>query len=256
MNFCFAIPLRSKATSKNWQRVEAQLSATLRSILAQSDTNFMVLVACHDVPEIPEVRDPRVTVLRTDAATPRNVAEMMLDKKLKRRMMAVEYGRRGGGFFMLTDSDDFVSNRIVEFVRSTNDPNGYIVKAGWIYDSTDRTLVAHSDLHARCGTCAIFNFAKDDLPTSMDDTLHRRHDDFGKHFEFERTAAGLGRPLRPIPFPSVIYVTNNGENWTRAEFQSLGLPGKLVRLLKRIAKYFIKRRSKPSEAIGQEFALR
>jgi hypothetical protein len=254
VSFCFAIPVRSKAASKNWQGVEARLSATLTSILAQSDTNFIVLAACHDVPSSPELADPRVTVLRTDTPPPRDFAEMMLDKKHKRRMMAVEFGRRGAGFFMLTDEDDLVSNRLVEFARSTNDPNGYIVKAGWIYDSTNQTLVAHPALNLRCGTCAIFNFAKDDLPTSMDDTVHRRHDDFGKHFEFEETAAALGRPLRPIPFPSVIYVVH-GENFSIAEKRSAALPRRVVRYIRRLPEA-LKPRRKPSDAIRQEFSLR
>ncbi len=40
----------------------------------------------------------------------------------------------GGGYVMMLDADDLVSNRLVEYVLNDKDPHGYIVEVGYAYD--------------------------------------------------------------------------------------------------------------------------
>ncbi len=251
--FCFAIPLRSRAASKNWQKVQDQLSATLRSVLAQTDREFMVLVACHDVPTIPELSDPRVTVLKALTPPPTTSEGMMEDKGHKRRMMAVEFARRGGGYFMLTDADDLVSKRLVHEAQFYADSNGYILKSGFVYDSAENKIEPHSDFDGYCGTCAIFKFDVTDLPQSMDDKTSRRHDQYRYHTEFESLSVRYGRPLKPLPFPAAIYMRSTGENHSQRDHQG-GLQSRAKALTKRLLRAVIKKNT-PTDYHRNEFQL-
>jgi hypothetical protein len=49
--FTFGIPLIARAASDDWPLVEHLLDLTLRSVLAQRDGDFRVLLAAHDLPE-------------------------------------------------------------------------------------------------------------------------------------------------------------------------------------------------------------
>ncbi|MGR3467003.1 MAG: glycosyltransferase family 2 protein, partial [Shimia sp.] len=55
----FCIPLIARTKVGDWARIEANLSRTLASLLRQSDPNWRAVVACHDVPTLPN--DPRIT---------------------------------------------------------------------------------------------------------------------------------------------------------------------------------------------------
>ena len=54
--FVFAIALKPKSASSDWQQVENNLRRTIRSARA-SDPAASVIVACHDEPELGEVAD-------------------------------------------------------------------------------------------------------------------------------------------------------------------------------------------------------
>ena len=114
-NFFFGIPLRSRQASRDWRRVCALLDATLNSTLHQLNRDIQVIIACHEVPTTRD-RDSRVTFLEATFSRPRDGLEQMYDKRSKKIMLAEEVCRRGGGYLMLLDSDDLVSNRLAEFV--------------------------------------------------------------------------------------------------------------------------------------------
>lgn len=94
----FGIPLRSKAASKNWTHVEEVFGRTLNSICRQTDPEFKVLVACHDVPRLNKKYDDRVEFLISDSPLPTNYREMMFDKGWKISMIAKRLRELGGVF--------------------------------------------------------------------------------------------------------------------------------------------------------------
>jgi hypothetical protein len=134
----------------------------------------------------------------------------MFDKRSKKMLLADEICRRGGGYLMLLDSDDLVSNRVAEFVKRRHNGRGYVVDQGYIYDARLRRLSLTSEFDRACGSSVILYLSSDDC----------RDDDFGWreyvgdtwHAAFRARSEELGRPLEPLPFPAAIYVTNNGEN--------------------------------------------
>ena len=68
----FGVPLRSKASSNNWDNVTRVFNRTLRSIYRQTDPGFKIIVACHDLPELFEAYDERVEFLIADCPVPTN----------------------------------------------------------------------------------------------------------------------------------------------------------------------------------------
>lgn len=63
--FTFGIPLIARATAGDWDRVQALLGLCLRSLLAQRDPAFGIVVAGHDRPDCASA-DPRISFLRVD----------------------------------------------------------------------------------------------------------------------------------------------------------------------------------------------
>ena len=61
--FTFGIPLIPASLAADWDLVQDLLGLTLASVLAQTDPDFRVVVAGHDLPSrLPD--DPRVTFVR------------------------------------------------------------------------------------------------------------------------------------------------------------------------------------------------
>jgi len=210
--FTFAIPLRSRAASSDWRRVCRLLDATLRSILAQTDAAFHVLVAHHEVPSVSVVGDSRVTFVRAECAVPTTFEEQMRDKAYKRRLLAAEVRRRGAGFYMPVDSDDLVSRRLVAYAREHDDAHGYLFRDGYQYNVRTHRFRARADFDLACGTCAIFRLEPSDLPESVDSPERTLLDEFTGHQLWREQARELDRPMAPLPFPGAMYCVANGEN--------------------------------------------
>lgn len=243
--FFFGVPLRARATAQSWDRVCALLQMCLRSVINQTDGDFHILLACHDVPDFAEMSDPRVQILCIEAPVPTTPDEQMYDKGRKTRAIRVAMGQHGGGYLMLLDADDLVSNKLVSFVRCDQDPNGYLIDNGYEYDcSTGRVRFAPR-FNRVCGSSAIFHFAPEDLPQTADD-VDSTSDKFKGHNIWAATAADLGRPFCKLPFRGAMYLTNNGENHS-ALTGNIGWRRKLLRRLTPARR--------ASDALRAEFAL-
>lgn len=209
--FFFGVPLRARATARNWERVVALFQMCLRSVLNQQDGDFTVLVACHDTPDIPEIADPRVRILTCEAPVPTDFNQQMVDKGRKNRMIRAAMRETGGGYLMMLDADDFVSNKLVGFVHTDRNPNGYLIDNGYEYDFSTKRVRMAPRFNRVCGSSGIFHFAAEDLPANAEDASSLS-DKFKNHTHWAEVSASLGRPLRMLPFRGAMYTTNNGEN--------------------------------------------
>jgi hypothetical protein len=210
--FVFAIPLRSRATARDWRTVCDLLDHTLRSVLRQDDEDFSVLLACHETPDTPSVKDPRVTILQTDCPIPTTFAEQMFDKHRKKRICTAELKQRGGGYIMFMDADDMVSRRLVSYVRRRRSNSGYIITKGYQYNSMTQRYCRLLAFDKRCGSCGIFQFSVDDLPETPQEERETFSDQFGTHTKWREVSRKFGRALEPIGFPSAVHVLETGEN--------------------------------------------
>lgn len=93
----FGIPLRSRGASKNWENVCRLFNRTLASVYNQTDPNFKIIVACHEIPALTREYDDRVEFLRSGTPIPTNPREMMLDKGYKVSLIAQYLKDAGGG---------------------------------------------------------------------------------------------------------------------------------------------------------------
>jgi len=113
----FIVPLRSRQSSLNWDKVVDDFNLTLKSIFHQIDSNFRVIVACTDVPDHPA--DERLEVIEVPVNY-QGIEDAMRDKGNKMRAMCAYIRAQGGGYIMPVDADDLISNRISALVNQAN----------------------------------------------------------------------------------------------------------------------------------------
>jgi hypothetical protein len=252
--FFFCIPLKSKRFGDDWERVESLLDRTLRSIFNQTNQDFTVLVACHEVPDSEFSGRENLHFLTLDHPIFRDSEIARADRNLKMRRCAIEIHQRGGGYMLGVDYDDLVSNRIVQYVRENEHPYGYLMPSG--YEGEVETKMIWPLPASRrvgpsfdkcCGSCAVLRFSPEDLPSSFDDTTPHVFDSFcSNHQLWEQRSAELGRPLAPLPFPGAIYVVDSGMQMSRL----IGDRGPRMRLNQMLG-----RRRPMTEAQLREFGL-
>ena len=217
--FVFAIALKPRDVSSDWEQVENNLARTIRSARA-ADRSATVIVACHDEPEL-GADGEGVVALRVPFPAPSSPAEGGRDKAAKRRFAAawLRASMRDDdeAYVMFLDADDLVHRELVSHVRSGLRPS-YVVQTGYIAD-LERGLLGRrrSDFHKTCGSSFVCRFARAELPAAWDD-LSAPFSQFGSapdqrgHPEYDRVATELGRPPVPFPFPAVTYVVNHSES--------------------------------------------
>ncbi|MFD2917901.1 hypothetical protein [Psychroserpens luteus] len=250
----FVIPVKCKTIEKNWASFSRLLDRCIGSICNQSNTNFKVVVACHEIPETTYNNDPRVTFLQVDFAPP-GINTPLIPKekdKGKKIKLATDYAKKlGASYIMVVDSDDCISNKICEFVNKNRDDSksGWYVKKGYLYPEGKKYAYLNlKNFQTICGTCAIIKPEHIDLM-------------YGENFWFhhDRTKFSNIASLEPLPFPAALYSMLNGSNIyldvgemkKRTEVK----PSKKVffkTLFRRLGKY----RLMPTALIKKEFNLK
>jgi hypothetical protein len=126
--------LRSRAVSSNWGYHVWLLQRTLDSLLAQTHPDFRIIVVCHEIPEIPQLKDPKVHGLSVSFSPPaRNNDEMCADKVLKLTAGIAAALEQGTDYVMFADGDDLVSNRVAGFVAERPGTNGWFSNTELFY---------------------------------------------------------------------------------------------------------------------------
>ncbi len=210
--FLFAIPLVAKEVARDWQRVCSLLQCTLNSILAQTDKNFSVVLVCHDVPDIPQLSDPRVIILHAASPLPRNPSEQMYDKGFKKRLAFSYLNKMGGGWVMLVDADDLVSKHLVSYVRKINPKYGLLIDRGLEFDCVSKKISKAFKFNRLCGSSAIFRFSISELPSEVDQQEMTLSDHFESHRLWREKSIELNRPFDFVNFFAAIYTINNLQN--------------------------------------------
>ena len=211
----FGIPLRSKATANDWDKVSLFFNRTLWSVYRQTDPDFRIIVACHDIPELAHDFDGRVEFIQVDAPIPHTKDEMMLDKGHKVHTIGMRIREYGGGFTMMVDADDIQSNRIAAYVNTHQDANGFLSHNGYYYHvGQDFIKKGHKFPN---GSSTIVKYSVEDLPSEYYDTMRpsqnsNPHIIRKRHGDIPQICAELGRPLESLPFIASIYVRETGDN--------------------------------------------
>lgn len=210
----FAISLRSKRTTTDWDRAVLLLSRTLDSVLNQTSRDVRAVVGCHEYPDALSIADDRISFEQVDYPPPIYKDEWVVDKQRKREIATLSAYRMGCTYVMPLDADDLVSNRLAEFVLGQGAEFGYIVEKGYEY-SFERDCFSYAPRLSRvCGSCGVFRWQEGDLPKTPwepGDFAYREQVNT-PHPGWKRRNQEVNRPLVPIPFPAVTYVVETGQN--------------------------------------------
>jgi hypothetical protein len=222
----FGIPLKAKANSVNWLRVQDNLRKTLASIAAQTSGRHHTFVCGHDKPE-EVVFNELVSWIAVDWPPPDQPSAFSNDKSRKRRwILKTIRPHVGTGIYYFTlDADDLISRRLVRHIVDTDNRSGYLIDKGYIYDVENDVLGRLSSssrpFYKACGSCAAFWLTTPDMPTSLHDkkaffaTLH-------DHTRYDEACAAAKRPLAVVPFYAALYLLNHGNNNTQQKGTNQG----------------------------------
>ncbi|GGF98762.1 glycosyltransferase family A protein [Paenibacillus abyssi] len=213
----FAISLKSKTVSKDWDNVQASLAKTLRSILRSTDQHFRIIIAGHEMPKIRELRNKRVTWLPVDFPPPKAPKDFSKDKMRKRKEIGVYLRKaRFTGYFMPLDADDWIHHRFVEYIRSQPYSEAFIIKKGCMVNLVRKEVwLRKHRFYIGCGSSAVFHFKHHDFPrTTERDDVRRKlfrlalkpHSNIDEHLE------EADRRYVMVELPLVTWVLGHGDN--------------------------------------------
>jgi hypothetical protein len=209
--FFFAVPLKAKNMSDDWDLVCHNLQRTVENLSAQTDPNFSILIVCNDVPSFLAHRRRGVEVVTIEPRI-QNMEHTMQDRLRKRRAAGAYLKAKGVRhcYFMPADADDLVHRDLVRHVHATDNRAGYLITKGYgVDEGNSRIARIDSNFQRHCGTCAVLYFKARDLPSSIDDSkpyLSR----LKRHARFAEVARKAGRTLEPVDFHAAIYMINHG----------------------------------------------
>jgi hypothetical protein len=190
--------------------VSALANRCLKSLTNQTDPDHRIVLVCNEPPERLE-RHNNLAVLTRSMTTPTTKQEGMIDKWMKVREGLIYTRDLAPCFVMVVDADDCVSRRVAAFVNQRPAVNGWFVQTGYCHDEGTRWVFRRPEFHRLCGTSSILFCRKHDLPDqampkSRCLLLDQGHSRVVDYMDSER------RPLEPLPFPAVVYITGTGEN--------------------------------------------
>ncbi|WP_102959838.1 glycosyltransferase family A protein [Mangrovicella endophytica] len=212
--FTFGIPLIAREATRNWPLVEALLGLTLRSVAAQTDADYRVVIAGHDAPSCVD-DDPRITFLPADwKAEP--VRADNLDAGRKKHAINAHVAAEGGGFLMFLDADDWIDTRLVATCRAgiTAEHVGGIVTTGFAVDAQGlkaapipHPAIFDQDFHRICGSTTIAR-----IEPGSDDPLRRDpHAILHEHYRWIEVAAEHGGQVARLDLLGA-YLVNTSQN--------------------------------------------
>jgi hypothetical protein len=218
IEIAFAISLKSKTVSRDWNVVQANLAKTLRSILSNTDQNLRILIAGHEKPEIEELQHDRVAWLPVDFPPPVDSNRFSYDKLLKRLVIGAYLKKKGfSGYFMPIDADDWIHYRFVEFIRSRPFSDAFIVKKGFMANLVREEIWVRDHFYNGCGSSAVVYFSNSDFSLSTKMRIVQGTS-FGvvlkPHMRIAQHLEEMNKKYTMIDVPLVSWVIGNGENLT------------------------------------------
>jgi len=250
----FGITLASSRSVADWERTVALLRGTLCSVIQQSSPAWRVIIAGHEMPELPEIEHPQVEFLSINAFRPTHPSKFRADKARKRHAIGQRLRQLGGGLLMQLDADDLVANDLVSECLRISHPHGYILTKGYVYDWQSHNLapvpgVWPLDLDRVCGSCAVVRYDEEDLPSANTEV---RDPDVvfnmtRQHAYIRVVCEELQRPLLSLEQPMVVYVVNHGGSLS---FQMQKKRSRGANIIESVEKY------KLAESSAQEILAR
>ncbi len=210
----FLLPLVRKSHVSSWSTVEANLANTIDCFINQTDPNWIIIICGQDKPNL--TKDDRIHFLPYKRATTGN------DKWAKLSELVSFFPKisQPSGYVMTFDADDLAHRNLVQIFLSLQNPNGYLIDNGIVYDTAADTFGQAGrptltkplckPFWKLCGSCAAFRYDSNEKILLTD---FIRATSQHEHRMFPYLASLAGRPLSVLKKNLVIYKINHGENF-------------------------------------------
>src|SRR5689334_7436925 len=133
----FAISLQPRLVSHQWQSVEKRLRQTIQSIRGSRNVSYLIVIACHDAPDLGNEEGKDIVLLHASFAPESDVTQRLADKFRKRRLIGAWVRSNLGDqgiYVMFLDADDLVHRDLANYVVSHDNRRSYLVTQGYRYD--------------------------------------------------------------------------------------------------------------------------
>jgi hypothetical protein len=211
----FIIPVRHQDNAKDWPRLKANLTQTLRSISGQTDSRWRAVVVANEGADLPILPQQCEHVRVHFPPNEMHERQQSRDKEDFYDAFRIDKGRRvlsgmlyavDTKFYMIVDDDDFVSSNIVAFAAANVSANGWKIDKGYVWGDGGALLFAHDDFANFCGTSLIVRADLYTLPAKFEDAQPNFIKTMlGSHIQIGKILAERGSPLGSLPFRGAIY---------------------------------------------------
>jgi hypothetical protein len=218
----FIVPFKSVQVAGSWDSACRLLERTLRSICRQTNTDYIIIVICHEIPDICFIHPAIFYVQRTTAVSGVDYLSKEHDKMCKMLLGVRCAHDHAAAQVMFVDADDCVSRQIAEFARMNTECNGFYFRSGYEYQEDRKILkFRRKGFHLRTNTSHIIRLDLLNADMMMKDEDVRCRGCVFYHVETAQILRLRGTALMPLPFCGSIYMTDNGENiwWSRAKIR-------------------------------------
>ena len=117
-------------------------------------------------------------------------------------------------WLMRADADDLISRRLVPFVEQQSPDGAWYSETGWLYRYGSQWVIKQQNFHMVCGTSCVTYVSTSELPDSAEQPSDNYYLLTQGHNIMVDFLKRSGVPTNPVPFPTTIYVTDSGENWS------------------------------------------
>ncbi|MGV1034456.1 MAG: glycosyltransferase family A protein [Microbacteriaceae bacterium] len=197
------------------------LQATLNALTKQTSNRFVVIVVGDRRPEVVFPRNAEFIQVTYPPAEESKTSRYV-NKGSKLGLAVIRAKQLGADYVMEFDYDDFIHRDLVAFVDEHPGEAGWYVSQGLVWSARRNVYRRMRNFHQRCGTShilAIDLFGIPDglgLDASQSEIIAGYEDRFfgllGNHQGIPERMAALGRPLRPLPWPAVVYTLDTSLN--------------------------------------------
>ncbi len=209
----FVVPVKSKLVTSDWDKFSQLFERTLKSICNQTDSNFKLVVVCHEIPETTFCHqnlhyvhvDFKPPIPKGSESSKSHYKAKEMDKG-KKILLGVEYASKAfkTDYIMTVDSDDYVSKNISTFVNNNSGHiPGWYIKNGYIHFEGRKFLAKTFKFNHLCGSSIIVKPELVKYFIGIDSTFYFNH---------RLTTLDSNIELQKVPFPAGIYNIGNGEN--------------------------------------------
>lgn len=221
----------NNCNSSTFDSVLDLLESTLKSVCAQTDKRFQILVVCNEIPKI-GFQHQAIKYVVVNLPSPSSLHRAAIGMEALRIDRGSKYliGLQHSQYYqpshiMFFDADDYVSNRLAEFVANNQTQNGWFFKQGYLYDRSINTLGILDNFYMYCGSSHIIRFDLYSLPERLPQNPSQKEilefvEEYyllyilGSHRWTSTYFAEKDKSLQFLPFLGVIYHIGHGENHT------------------------------------------